>query len=269
MRKKNTETMTGGSVVAPPVTTVQKFGPAAPGTANVYASPSVVASAPATTGTPVQEIDRQRRRNLIETIMIIVLSLVSAIFIGLFIWKYIEWDTVKTDVDGQVDAAVAEAVSASEEKMEAEFAEREKYPYRTFTGPVDYGSLSFEFPKTWNVYIASDASNGGDFVAYLNPSEVYAVSTTTINALRVTITDTPFENAVKSYDGALKNGTMTVETRSIGSSVENIYRGELSKSMRGAVTLIKIRDKTVYLQTDAEIFLEEYEKLLQTVTFVE
>lgn len=267
MRKKNAEITTGGSVVAPPVAPVQTFGPSAPGSTNVYASPSAVASAPVP-GAP-SVVDRQRRRNLIETIAIVILSLIAVLFIGLFIWKYMEWDTVKTDVDGQVDAAVAEAVSANETKMEQEFAEREKYPYRTFTGPVDYGSLSFEFPKTWNVYIASDASNGGDFAAYLNPSEVYAVSSTTINALRVTITNTPFDNAVKSFESALKNGSMTVETRPIGNSVENIYRGELSKGMRGAVTLIKIRDKTVYLQTDAEIFLEEYEKLLQTVTFVE
>ena len=43
----------------------------------------------------------------------------------------------------------------------------------------------------------------------------------------------------------------------------------LSNNIRGIVTIFKVRDKTVVLQTDSELFADEYYKLLDTVTFVE
>lgn len=213
--------------------------------------------------------EKAKKRNLIETIILIVACLIAVTFIGLFIWKYLEWDSIKTDVDGQVDAAVAMAVSENTTKLENEFLEREKYPYKTFSGPADYGSVSFEFPKTWNTYIALDAVNGGNFEAYLNPGEVQPVSQQTINALRVQILNQTFENTARNYDGLVKNNQLTVTTRTIGNTVANVYVGTLPSGLRGIVTIFKVRDKTVLLQTDAELFAEEYYRLLDTVTFVE
>lgn len=208
-------------------------------------------------------------RNLVETIVLVLVSLVAVTFIGLFIWKYLEWDNIKTDVNGQIDAAVAVAVSENTTKLENEFLEREKYPYKTFSGPADYGSLSFEFPKTWNTYIAQDATSGGNFEAYLNPGEVQPVSTQTINALRVQILNQTFENTARTYEGLVNSNQLTITTREVGSTVANTYVGTLPNGLRGIATIFKVRDKTILLQTDAELFAEEYYKLLNTVTFVE
>lgn len=264
-----------GSVVEPAAP--QPFGPAAPGTLpNV--NPTVLGSnpQPLTTNSPADfqpapaKLPRKKmNRNLVETIILVIVSLLAVTFIGLFIWKYLEWDNVKTDVDGQIDAAVAMAIAENTTKLENEFTEREKYPYKTFTGPTDYGSLSFEYPKTWNLYIDCDTSNGGDFEAYLNPGEVQPVSASTINALRVVIRDSAFDNVVRTYNSAVQSGRLSVVTRPIGNTVANVYAGELSNNIRGIVTIFKLRDKTVLLQTDAELFADEYYKLLDTVTFVE
>lgn len=58
-------------------------------------------------------------------------------------------------------------------------------------------------------------------------------------------------------------------TRNIGGAVANVYTGDISNNIRGIVTIFKVRDKTVVLQTDSELFADEYYKLLDTVTFVE
>lgn len=252
-----------GSVVGPAVSQPQAFGPAAPGAM----SPAGVG--PVGSNHNSQMPSFKPRRNVVETIVLVVTSLLAVTFMGLFIWKFIEWDSVKTDVDGQIDEAVAIAVSENTTKMENEFLEREKYPYKTFAGPADYGSLGFEYPKTWNVYIAKDAVSGGDFEAYLNPGEVQPVSNTTVNALRVTIKDSPFDTVVKTYDGLVKNGKITVTTRNVGSTVANVYTGELPSKIQGIVTVFKLRDKTVMIQTDALLFSDEYYKLIDTVNFVE
>ena len=134
---------------------------------------------------------------LVKTIVIVAVSLIAVTFIGLFIWMLIQYNSVSDDVQGQIDVAVAAAKDEQAQKDEMEFSEREKYPYKTFSGPADYGQLTFEYPKTWSVYVAADASNGGDFSAYFNPVQVNAVSNNTINALRVTILDKSFEEDVE------------------------------------------------------------------------
>lgn len=256
--------MPSGSVVAP--VAPQPFGPSAPGTVPNFGSAAVTSTPDPV---PVVQARKKANRNLIETIILVIVSIVAMVFIGLFIWKYIEWDTVKTDVDGQIDAAVAMAVSENTTKLENEFTEREKYPYKSFMGPADYGSLSFEYPKTWNIYVARDASNGGDYEAYLNPGEVQPVSATTINALRVTIRDQAFDNVTRTYDSLVRTGKVAVVTRNVGSTVANVYTGDLPNNIRGTVTIFKLRDKTVMIQADAAIFSDEYYRLLDTVTFVE
>ena len=251
-----------GSIVEPMATNAAAFAPAAPGTAPVLKTATPLAS-------PASGLPTKNHRSVIETVILVVVSLIAVTFIGLFIWKYLEWDNIKTDVDGQIDAAVAVAVSENTTKMENEFIEREKYPYKSFMGPVDYGSVSFEYPKTWNLYIAKDAANGGNYEAYLNPGEVLPVGNATINALRVIIQDKAFDAVAKTYENSVKNGKVSMVTRNIGSTVANVYTGELSNNIRGIVTIIKVRDKTVMLQTDSELFSDEYYKLLDTVNFVE
>lgn len=259
--------MPRGSVVDP--IPAQPFGPSAPGTMPFNAAP--VASTPAPTVAPATPAAAPKRpkKNLALIISLVVASVIAVTFIGLFIWKYSEWYAVRTDVDSRIDQAVALAVSENTTKLENDFVERERYPYKTFMGPADYGSLNFEYPKTWNVYIAKDASNGGDFEAYLNPGEVQPVSSTTINALRVTIRDQAFDNVLRTYDNFVRNGKLAVVTRNVGSTVANVYTGELPGGIRGILAAFKLRDKTVLLQTDADIFSVEFYKMLDTVTFVE
>lgn len=251
-----------GSIIEP--VAPQPFAPSAPG-----ATPPSTGAPLTSAAMQVPQVEKKSHRNLVETIILVIVSIIAVVFIGLYISKYIEWDALSTDVEGRIDAAVAAARVEVTTQLEEEFAEREKYPYKSFLGPADYGSLGFEYPRTWSVYIAKDASSGGDFEAYMNPVEVEPVSTRTINALRVTIRDTAFDNVVRTYDNYVKNGRLTLENRSIGGVLANVYTGQISNDIQGVIAIFKLRDKTVMLQTDAEIFVGEFYKLLDTVTVIE
>lgn len=213
---------------------------------------------------------------LIKTIVIVALSLVAVTFIGLFIWMTVQYMNVSTDVNGQIEIAVAEAKDEQATKDEAERLEAEKYPYKTFAGPADYGQLSFEYPKTWSVYIAAAAtSSTGDFNAYFNPVQVDAVGKETVNALRVTIRDEGFDDVSKEYQKAMekKNSNLTMESVTIGKNgniTANRYTGTIpNTSLSGYIVTFKIRDKTAVLQTDSVLFKDDFDKLLGTVTFNE
>lgn len=207
---------------------------------------------------------------LIKTIVIIVVSLIALTFIGLSIWMFVQYDDVNTDVQGQINEAVASAKDEQAKKDETEFMEREKYPYKTFSGPADYGQLTFEYPKTWSVYVDKSASAGGDFNAYFNPGQVDAVGKETVNALRVTIRDKSFDDVVAEYQRAMdrKDSNLTMESITVNDTSANRYTGNIPDTdLNGFIVIFKIRDKTVIMQTDSTLFQKDFDKLIGTITF--
>lgn len=207
---------------------------------------------------------------LIKTIIIVALSLVSVTFIGLFIWMMVRYNDVSEDVNGQISEAVATALYDQAAKLEEDFAEREKEPYTTFTGPADYGQLSFKYPKTWSVYVEADASKGGDFKAYFNPVQVDTVGKETINALRVTIRDTAFETVAEEYQRVLnrQDSNLSVEAITVAGTAANLYSGTIPDTdLSGYIVIFKIRDKTAVLQTDSVLFKADFDRVLESVTF--
>lgn len=207
---------------------------------------------------------------LIKTVVIVILTLVSLTFIGLFVWMLLQYNDVKTDVDGQINVAVSKAVDEKAMAMEEEFLEREKEPYRDFAGPADYGELSFKYPKTWSVYVASDASKGGDYEAYFNPIEVNTVSKDTINALRVTIRDKAYDDVIAEYNRYLekKDSNLSVQAVTVAGTSASRYTGNIPNTdLNGIIVIFKIRDKTAILQTDSMNFESDFNKLLETVSF--
>lgn len=243
-----------------PVTPIQ---PATPATA-----PATAPAAPAMP--PASSAPAKDNSDLIKTIVIIGLSLIAATFIGLFIWMLVSYNDAKTDLDGKISLAVANAVDEKSAELELEFAEREKDPYQDFSGPEDYGQLSFKYPKTWSVYIDSDASKGGNFEAYFNPGEVNPVSATTINALRVVIRDKSFDEIAAEYEKEMnkKGANLSIESIKINNLAANRYTGTIpGTELSGYIVIFKIRDKTAILRTDSVLFKDDFDKVLSTVTF--
>lgn len=217
--------------------------------------------------TPAQKKDTS---GLIKTIVIIAVSLVAVTFIGLFIMMLMQRNEAQSDVNGQISVAVAEALNDQAAQLEAEHLENMKYPYKTFFGPVDYGELSFEYPKTWNLYISKDASNGGDFEAYFNPDQIEPIARDTVMALRLSILDTDFEDVTSGYERYLnrKDSPLTVESVTINDSLANLYTGVIPNSdFNGMILIVKIRDKTAVLRTDSMLFEDDFLKLMDTIKF--
>lgn len=246
----------------------QQYGNMAGTPAGSFNATGTMGPTPTARLIPVAAKAPKQNANLIWIILLIIAGLVAVTFIGLFIWMFSKWDTAQSDVDSQISAAVATAVNEKTEEMENQFIEREKQPYQIFAGPADYGELSFEYPKTWSVYEAKDAVNGGDYEAYLNPGKVYPVGVDTINSLRVVIKDQAYDSYIKTYENYVKNGKLAVSVRLINGENANLYTGELpGTKLQGIAAVFKMRDKTAIMQTDAMIFNDDYQRILDTVSF--
>ena len=213
----------------------------------------------------------KQQKNQKSTWMIIGIAGIglSLIFFVLFLVFLVQWNDAKTDVNGQISVAVASAVNENTMQMEEQFAIREQWPYEQFAGPVDYGELSFNYPKTWSVYEAKDAASGGDYEAYLNPDVVHPVTSSSINALRVIIKDQSYDNYIKQYEEYVKSGKMSVAVRPINGENANVYTGQLpgTDKLEGIAAVLKVRDKTAILQTDTMVFEQDFYTLLDSVQF--
>ena len=210
----------------------------------------------------------KNRIDLMKTVGLIVVSLLAVLFTGLFIWMWVKWNDASTNVKGKVDVAVAEAKNELQTKLESEFEEKEKYPYKVFTGPTDLGELSFEYPKTWSLYVQSSANRGGDYAAYLNPGQVNVVQDDTVMALRVSIKGTLFDQAISDFAEKVRSGDMTLSTTVVNGNNVNVYTGKLDNEYQGIICVFKLRDKTVMLQTDStSVFSDDFYRILKTVKF--
>lgn len=198
----------------------------------------------------------------------VLFALGTVIFVVLFIWMAAQYTDVSATLDSRVSAAVATAVDENTEKLQTEFAEKEKNPLKKFAGPADYGELTFNYPKTWSVYEYESATNGGNFSAVFNPDKITSTSGNVVNALRLQISNTSYENAISSYQGRVTNGELEMQIIQINGANANLYIGQLGDGFYGAITIIKIRDKTVTLQTDSwAVFQNDFVNLLNSISY--
>jgi hypothetical protein len=202
--------------------------------------------------------------SLIAIIGLVALALATG---AVAIWAYLNYSEQKTNVDGKINLAVAEAKKTQGDADEAKFAEREKEPNRQFVGPDDYGRLTFDYPKTWSVYVAQDVAKGGAFEAYLNPITVPPVAATQQYSLRVLIEEKDYDQVVKSYEALVKKGDLRTTVTSSNGNDGTRLDGNFTKDIRGSAVVYKIRDKTVTLRTDADTFKPDFESLIKTINF--
>lgn len=202
-------------------------------------------------------------------IAIIGLSLLVVVTGSLAIWAYLNYNEQKTNVEGRIDLAVAEAKKEQADEDEQKFTEREKEPNRQFVGPDDFGRLTFDYPKTWSVYVAKDGSSGNRYEAFLNPVTVPPVSNTQQFALRVVIEQKSYDDVLSSYESLVEKGDL--RSSAVSSQGHNGTRldGNFSENIRGSAVLFRVRDKTITLRTDADTFRPDFDKLIQTIDFNE
>lgn len=204
---------------------------------------------------------------MIAAISFIVLFLAAMALAG---WAYISYDNQKNDVDGKIKVAETEAKRVQSESDYKKFQEDSKNPRLEFVGPNEYGRVSFMYPRTWSVYVDKDASDRRDYVAYFQPVVVPPVSNKANRyALRLEILNKDYDEVLKEYSDRLKKGELTSSTPEVNGNASTRIDGAFTKDVRGSVVLMRVRDKTIRLSTDADTFKPDFQAILDTVKFVE
>ena len=145
-----------------------------------------------------------------STLVIVALSVFALLFAGLSVWAYVNYMDQKNNVDSKIGTAVTEAEKNLGDKLEADSIEREKEPLKSFTGPSDYGSLGFKYPKTWNTYVSNDGSRGNGYEAFFSPGSVPSIdSSSSRYALHVTTVNEDYEDVTEANSQFIDRSTGT------------------------------------------------------------
>lgn len=211
--------------------------------------------------------DRQRGATdiwLISTIGLIVL----VVGVGAFaIWAFVNYNNQKTDVEAKINDAVVIAKKDQADSDAIKFAAREKEPNRQFVGPNDYGQVTFNYPKTWSVYVSKDATSGGSYEAYFNPIIIPAISSSQQYALHVLIEQKDYDKTLSGFDSLVKKGDLTSSSVTASGTTGTRLDGAFSKDIHGSMVIFKIRDKVLTVRTDADVFKPDFNALITTIKF--
>ena len=210
--------------------------------------------------------------------VLLVLALVSALAFGL--WAFSGRQDYKNNTDKKIQEAVSAAKSRQANELQDQFDEKSKSPYKDFKGSSTYGTITFQYPKTWSAYV--DETNSTEPInAYFHPEQVPGIQSPTAFALRLELVSTPYSQALQQYTQQLSTGSLkaTAYVPAKMQKVANVQPGtrfdgvigqsSQNGSLNGALVAITVRDKTLLISTQSTQFLSDFNNIiLPSLTFV-
>lgn len=192
-------------------------------------------------------------------ILTVVLLLLVMAFGSVMIWALVNYNDQKSNVDAKISKEVAIATKAQSEEDEKKFAERQKDPYRDFVGPTDLGRVTFNYPKTWSVYIDKE---GQIYEAYLHPITVHPVSSKRPYALRVSISNKTYDRSLAEFESLVKKGELKSSPVTVNGFTGNRLDGVFPGDIEGSMVLFKVRDKTLRVYTESPSFRDDFNNII-------
>lgn len=213
----------------------------------------------------------KKSRSSLPVIIVLVVLLIGTLVFGY--WAFSGRQDYKNKSDAKSAAAVKAAETVQAAQLQTKYDELSKSPYKVYQGPSTYGTVIFNYPKTWDAYIDTSASNE-PINSYYYPGFVPGLQNGTAYALRLELVDTVYSQVVSGFSSALADGSLTasafVPPKLQG--VKNVQAGTLFKGaigqdssgnpLTGELLAIQVRDKTLEIYTQSQDFVSDFSNVV-------
>lgn len=208
-------------------------------------------------------------------ILLIPLILLSLFFIAAVsfgVWAYQSRQDYKNNTDQKIDAAVVIAKQQESTAKDKIFAEQEKSPLKSYSGPSAYGSLVVQYPKTWSAYISDDTGSDPYIDGYFSPGVVPTITNEkAVFALRIQVVQQNYSDVLNNFQSQVDEGKVSVspyKLAKVPSVIGSRLEGTIDNEKTGTMIVLPMRDKTLKIWTNATQYrgdLDTY--ILPNLTF--
>ena len=211
------------------------------------------------TQNPTANVQLPREKKSFSGLIITVVLILGLLgSLGFGIWAFGSMQDYKNNSDKKSAGAVTKALAEQKTKLDADYVEKDKQPYDTYSSSASSGSIKMKYPRTWSAYISESDSGGNPVDAYVHPNFVPNVLDNGVSfALRLQVVNTPYAEAIKQFESATSQSMVKVEPFSfpqvpgqLGSKITGSIK-EGSDSSQGTMILMPLRDKTIKLWTES------------------
>lgn len=198
---------------------------------------------------------------LVISLVMALLLLVAAL--GVAGWAISGRQDYKNNSDQKVAKAVAIAKQEESISKDKQFAEEYKKPLDIYRGPDAYGSLSVAYPKTWSGYVADKGSGSNLVDGFFAPGVVpSATDQTSVFALRVTVQNKSYAEAIKSYQSQQQTGKLKAEAYALPKVPKVVglkLTGELSDKKVVTMIVLPLRSQTLQIWTEGTQYVNDFD----------
>ncbi len=208
------------------------------------------------------------RGGLGKTVLVVVLGilLVAALVFGS--WAYKKMGDYKNISDAKIATAAAQQIKSQAQQIQDNF---DKQNIKAYHGSPTYGSVSFNYPKTWSAYV--DSSNSSEPInGYFFPDVVPSVQDNTAFALRVELVDTDYSQIQQQFSSVISQGAATARAyvppkmKGVANVTPGTYMtGQINQSdqsQNGAMVIIKVRDKTLEIYSESDRYVNDFNNII-------
>ena len=199
----------------------------------------------------------------ISLVLAIILLVTVAVFGG---WAFSSRQDYKNNVDGKIKVAVAAAQVQAAVTEKAQLAQDEKQPYYTYQGPAQYGSVSFQYPRTWSAYVNISGSSGSALLdGYFMPPILSSVNDQTANfALRVQVLNQPYAQVIQQLQSQKTLTSSAYALPLLPSTVGVKVSGPLqvSPGSTGVMIVLPDRTNTIEIWTDGGAYQSDFNSII-------
>lgn len=207
---------------------------------------------------------------LLIPLILVVLLLFGAGGFGY--WAFMSRQDYKNNVDQKISAAVAVSDQQVSSAKDQQFAQEEKSPLKTYTGPEAFGTLKVQYPKTWSAYVAEQDNSNTPIDGYFYPDVVPDITNqSTAFALRVQVEQ-------QSYDQILQNYQSNVEAKTVSATpyaLPNVPKvvgvllvGAIQPQKQGSMVVLPLRNQTLEIWTESAAYSDDFNNIiLKNFTF--
>jgi hypothetical protein len=211
-------------------------------------------------------------------IPLVIVSLLLVLALAFGIWAFGGRQDYKNNVDKKIAVAIAAAKKDQAAQLQAQFDEQSKSPYKTFNGSATYGSVSFQYPKTWSAYVNSDSNQPVN--AYFFPGEVPGTDSQIAYPLRVELVNTDYSQVLQQFTSQISQGNLKAsayippkmkdKTNVLpGTRFDGAIGQSGNNDIVGSLVVIKVRDKTLQISAQTQAAVKDFDNIiLPSLTFV-